>query len=262
MLIGLCTSAVSGAATIATSGIDYVEENVQSFLAPEGAEADFSTRLDAALGCHRPLSVANCFLPGDLTCVGPGVNEARMLAYARQACRRAARSGIGIIVFGSGGARSLPPGLSAEAALGPFCALLTRLGEIARAQGVVLALEPLNRHECNFITTIAEGVRCVRLVDHAHVRLLVDIFHMLRNDEPPEEILAAKDLVVHAHVAERENRRAPGTHGEDLRGYLRALHAIGYDRRLSFECGWTDCFSELPQAIAVLKRQLQESGYA
>ena len=145
--------------------------------------------------------------------------------------------------------------------MGPFCVLLARLGEIARAQGVVLALEPLNRGECNFITTIAEGVRCVHRVDHPQVRLLVDIFHMLRNDEPPGEILAAKDLVVHAHVAERDNRRAPGTANEDLRGYLRALHAIGYDRRLSFECGWTDCFIELPNAIAALKRQLQESGY-
>ena len=261
MLIGLCTSAVTGAQKIALSGIDYVEENVQSFLGPEGPEADFTTRLDAALGCRRPISVANCFLPGDLKCVGPAVDEARILAYAQQACRRAARSGVGVIVFGSGGARSLPPGLSGEAAMGPFCVLLARLGEIARAQGVVLALEPLNRGECNFITTIAEGVRCVHRVDHPQVRLLVDIFHMLRNDEPPGEILAAKDLVVHAHVAERDNRRAPGTANEDLRGYLRALHAIGYDRRLSFECGWTDCFIELPNAIAALKRQLQESGY-
>jgi sugar phosphate isomerase/epimerase len=262
MLIGLCSSSIAAADQIAASGVDYIEENVQSFLTPEASESDFQSRLLQSRSCRKPIVAANCFLPGDLKCVGPGVNEARLLAWAKNAFLRAKQSGIGIIVFGSGGARTLAAGTNPSAVQAQFISLLRKLGPLAQEQGVVLAIEPLNRHECNFINTIAEGAHIVREAGQTHVRLLVDIFHMLQNDETPADMQSAKGLVVHAHIAERDGRTAPGTKGEDLRPYLRALRATGYDGRLSIECNWKDCFQELPKALSALKQQLKEAGYA
>jgi sugar phosphate isomerase/epimerase len=261
MLIGLCSSAVADPARISASGIDYIEDNVQSFLAPESPQAEFETRLQQSRLCGKPIAAVNCFLPGELKCVGPAVDEARVLRYASSACLRAKLAGIGIIVFGSGGARTLPEGASTASAHAQFAALLRRLGPIAQAQGVVLAVEPLNRGECNFINTIQEGSALVHDVGHAHIRLLVDIYHMLKNDETPEDMRYGKGLVVHAHIAERDGRTAPGTKGEDLRGYLRALHAMGYEGRISLEGSWKDCYYELPHALQALRAQLADAGY-
>ena len=49
------------------------------------------------------------------------------------------------------------------------------------------------------------------------VKLLVDIFHMLRNGESADDILKVAPLIRHAHVAENRDRAAPGVHGDDLR---------------------------------------------
>jgi sugar phosphate isomerase/epimerase len=261
MLIGLCSSAVADPARIAASGIDYVEENVQSFLTPEGPLSGFEARLSLAPSCGKPIAAANCFLPGEITCVGPAVDEARLLRYAGTAFIRAKLAGITVIVFGSGGARTLPEGTSSGSAHAQFVALLRKLGPLAQAQGVVLAVEPLNRGECNFINTIQEGSALVRDVGHEHIRLLVDIYHMLKNGETPEDMRYAKGLVAHAHIAERDGRTAPGTKGEDLRGYLRALRALGFQGRLSMEGSWKDLYSELPQALQSLRAQLADAGY-
>ncbi len=144
MQLGLCTSAATHAAAIASSGLDYLEENVQNFLAPEGSEADFAQRLAQAADAARVISVACCFLPGTLRCVGPDLDEPRILRWATTAFARARRAGIDTVVFGSGGARRLPEGVSASAALPPFVALLATLAPLAARFGITLVLEPLN----------------------------------------------------------------------------------------------------------------------
>src|SRR5205085_1208498 len=94
---------------------------------------------------------------------------------------------------------------------------------IAAKSGVTIVVEPLNRGECNLVNTIDEGADAVKRCNHPNVRLLVDIFHMLRNGESPDPIVRHADLIVHSHVAENEKRAAPGTAREDFRPFLRAL---------------------------------------
>jgi sugar phosphate isomerase/epimerase len=261
MLLGLCTSAISSAKPVAAAALDYVEENVQSFLAPESPVAEFEKRLGQAAACARNIAAACCFLPGTHKCTGPQVDETRLLAYAGEAFRRARRSGIDTIVFGSGGARALAEGFPVASAVEQFATLLAKLGPLAARHGVTVVVEPLNRGECNFINTLDEGAEVVRRVDHPNVRLLADLFHMLRNDETPDAIRRHGDLLAHTHIAEKETRSAPGVRGDDFRPFLKALRAAGYDRRMSLECSFTDLAGELPGALKALRTQLADAGY-
>lgn len=262
MLIGLCASALSAQETLAAAPIDYLEEHVQNFLAPEGAEEAYAERRARAAKAGKPVLAANCFLPAQLKCVGEGVDLPRLKGYADAAFRRARAAGIDTIVFGSGGARQLPEGFDRARAADQFVTLLRELGPIAERHGVTVVVEPLNRGECNFINTVAEGAEVVRRVGHPRVRLLADLYHMLRNGEAPESLAPAAPLLAHVHIAERETRSAPGVKGDDFRPFLRELKRGGYDHRISFECGWGDLARELPVAVEAVRRQLTDAGYA
>ena len=52
------------------------------------------------------------------------------------------------------------------------------MGVIAQSYGIVVCVEPLNRAESNFINTLQEGAEIVRRVNHPHIRLLADLYHM------------------------------------------------------------------------------------
>ncbi len=260
MRIGLCTS-VANAAAIQDAPIAYLEEHVQHFLVPEEEEDVFREKLKSARAQALPIEAANCFLPGGLKCVGPAVDTERIRRYAETAFRRAQEVGITIIVFGSGGARGIPEGFSRSQALEQFVRLLGQLGPRAQARGITIVVEPLNRGECNFINSLAEGAEVVKKCALPNVRLVADIYHILREDETPAEVLRFGELIKHTHIAERDRRTAPGVTGDDFRPYLKALRQIGYNQRMSVECRWDDMQAELPNAIHSLDAQLHEAGY-
>jgi len=259
--IGVCTS-VASAAMAKSAGCDYLEEGVGSFLIPDRPEADFRVKLELLQGSPLPVAACNSFLPGGLKSVGPEARHDDILAYARTAFRRAGEAGVKVIVFGSSGSRAVPEGFDAGEAGRQFVSLLRRLGQLARENGVIVAVEPLNRGECNFINTVAEGAAIVREAGDPGVRLLADIYHMLREDEGPGSIVLAGALLVHCHIAEEEGRAAPGIHGEDFTPYLDALRRIGYRGGISFEGRWSDIGRELPVAVQTLRAQIARTGGA
>ena len=61
-----------------------------------------------------------------------------------------------------------------------------------------------------------EGAEAVQRTNTPAVKLLVDIFHMLRNGESPDDILKVGPLIRHAHLA--ENRRVGFLLAERLDG--------------------------------------------
>ena len=260
MKVGLCTSPEN--ATLARdAGFDYIEGNVQGLLVAEQSDEFFAGHLKAARGAVLPITAANCFLPGTLKCVGPDVDEDRLVRYAETAFRRAQEAGIRLIVFGSGGARQIPEGFSRDEAHDEMLAFLCRIVPLAQAHGVVLVLESLNSQECNFINSLAEGAAFVTEIDHPHFRLLVDIYHMLMEGEAPGEIVKYGAWIQHAHVAELNGRFAPGTSGEDFGPYLRALKKIDYRGTISFECNWKRQLSEEgASSVRSFREQLQRAG--
>lgn len=257
--LGVCAS-IATAAAVKDAGGDYIEESVQAFLVPGQPERDFRDKAGALAGSPLPVLACNSFLPATLKSVGPDARPDEIVAYAGTAFRRAKEMGIKIIVFGSAGSRSIPDGFDRADARRQFIGLLRRLGTAARANGLVVVIEPLNRGECNFINTVAEGAAIVRDAGHPNVRLLADFYHMLRENEGPDALAAAGSLLKHVHIAEKDRRTPPGVAGDDFTPYLLALRRAGYAGAISLECRWDDLAAELPAALKALRGQI--SGLA
>ncbi len=255
--LGVCTS-VANAAILRQAGIDYLEVSVTGWLVPDRADAAFAENRKAARECGLPIRAANGFLPAALKCTGPEADHARVLEYAKVAFERAEQLGIGVIVFGSAGARTPPESFDVDKAREQLIALLKQMAPLAQARKVVVALEPLQKQETRFINTLAEGAEIVRAVAHANIRLAADIFHMLRMDEPPDALRRAADLVRHVHVAEKRERTPPGVDNDDFRDYFRALADVGYAGGISIECGWKDLAQQLPAAAKTLREQMAQ----
>lgn len=252
--IGVCTS-VANAELAQAAGCAYLEEGVRRLLVPGRPEEEFRQRKEEADACGLPVKACNSFLPGSLKSTGLEADHEGVLRFAETAFRRAAEVGVETIVFGSSGSRGIPKGFDREHAREQFLHLLERMGPLAESCGITVAIEPLQRSECNFINTVIEGAGIVRTVNHPHIRLLADIYHMMREDEGPEAIRAAGDLLVHLHIAEKAERTPPGTAGDDFTPYFQALRDVGYDGLLSIECRWDDMAEQLPRAVRILNEQ-------
>ena len=261
MQIGICADPATLATLPRATGHDYVEGFTQEMLVPEKPDAEFALRTAAFRRSGEVMPASNRFLPADLKVVGPGVDDARLDRYAATTFRRAREVGMSLVVFGSAGARMVPEGFSAARAFEQYVAALKRFGSLAEAQGVTLLVEPLNRVECNLVNTILEGAEAVCRTHSPGVKLLVDIFHMLRNGESPDTIAQVGPLVRHVHLAENRDRAAPGTHGEDFRPFLRALRGASYDLRVTIEADWMDLPAQANSALATLRAQLTQVGY-
>jgi len=256
MNIGICCHPkdVEG---LEADGFDFIEAGVQGFLVPEQEESVFLANLESARRAVKPLKAANGFLPGDLKCTGPNIDRERLVRYATSAFKRAEQVGIGIIVFGSGAARAVPEDYPKEQALKDFVEVLKLMGPVAQLHGVTLVVEPLNRSECNFINSVAEGAEAVEQCNHPNVRLLADFYHMLKDGEPATEIARFGHLIAHTHVAELAGRAFPGKSGEDFRPFFRALRQSRYTGSISLECAWGEMRSELAGSIRYLRGQME-----
>ena len=259
MRYAVCNNDPAAIADIRDAGFDYLEVSVPNFVRPFDPEDVFEETLAtfrAATGGH-PIEAANLFLPGELRCTGPdAVPFDRLAGYAETVCRRLAKAGASILVFGSGRARAVPEGWPKEKAEEQFVSLLSRLGPIAESHGVTIAVEPLARVECNFVNTVDEGAAIARASGSPAVGVVADCYHWARNGESAETILAARGVLVHAHLATLPSRQAPGMEPCDFTPFFRALLAAGYDGRVSIEGGLPPPegrVAGLRRALAVLR---------
>lgn len=255
MKLGTCINPLDTLAWPSVPG-DFLEANVQSLLMPEAPDADFAP-VAAKVGALRaPILAANCFLPAALKVTGPVVDRDRLARYADTAFRRAAALGIEFIVFGSGGARQVPEGWPLAEGFEQFVQTLCLFAPLAQRHRVVLVVEPLNRAECNLVNTVLEGAVAVARVNHPAVRLLADFYHMLRNNESPDDLVKVGPWLAHAHIAEKAERTAPGVKGDDFRPFLAALRRARYSGALSLECKFgLDPRTEAESAFAFLRGQ-------
>ncbi len=252
--IGACRG--SGDADLfRAGGADYLEISCSGELQPLKPEREVAAALEKLRAASLPIRAANGFLPGSLRATGPDADHEAILAYARTAFARAAAVGIRTITFGSAGARQLPKDFPVTDAELQFAALLARLAGPAQEAGIVVAVEPLQQAECNFLNRLEQARRVVAAVRHPAIRLTADVFHMAREEEGAEAIRAAGSLVHHVHLAEKRTRTAPGVDGDDFVPYLQALKDAGFGGLISLECGWGDPARELPGALQALRGQ-------
>jgi sugar phosphate isomerase/epimerase len=252
--IGACAGYKDGD-VLSKAGFSFVEENVQTFLIPTKSEEEFEELLAASKSSPLPIQAFIIFLPGNLKSVGPKAVHDEILDYAEVVFRRAQKAGGHLVVFGSSGSRSVPEGFSREEATIQMIELGKKLGPLAAKYDITVVLESLNTKECNFINSLSEAGEIVKAINHPNYRLLADIYHMKMEDEGPESILNYGHLIKHVHVAEKEGRAVPGTHGEDLSLYYQALKLVGYEGLVSLESRWENMETQAAKAIETIKKQ-------
>jgi D-psicose/D-tagatose/L-ribulose 3-epimerase len=206
----------------------------------------------------RPESF-NVLVPSQLPLAGPKSDHAALRAYLRRAFTRMVQLGAQVVVLGSGGARRLPDDLPRDQGMDQLAASLAVALEEATRAGIVLALEHLNRGETNTFNSIAESQAFIRERGLAGLQLLVDLHHIELEHEPMQNVVDAAPLIAHAHVADG-GRRAPGVGGYDYAGFMRALRAAGYDRRISAECSWDDLSTQAAGALEFMRRSWEQAA--
>lgn len=237
--------------TVMNAGFDYAESSV-------GLITNLSDEeLDRAAALHEEgrliITAANSLIPRPLRVTGDGADSKALRDFINATFAKLRRVGVKIVVFGSGGARSVPEGYSRGKARGQIMDFLAICAEAGEKFGLTLVIEPLCKKECNILNTAAECLEYVRRAASPRVKLLVDAYHMNAEDEPFSVLHDAADELVHVHIAEPVCRRYPGFEGgEYVRAFLCELEKIGYKGGATVECGMKDPADEIPKAAAFL----------
>ena len=114
-------------------------------------------------------------------------------------------------------------------------AALSKVADRAKAAGVTLNLEIVNRFESNMLNTAAQGMAYIRDTGASNVLLHLDTFHM--NIEEADVGLAirhAADKIGYVHIGE-SHRGYLGTGTIDFAAIFDALVAIGWNDYVTFE---------------------------
>ena len=155
-----------------------------------------------------------------------------------RAIELAGRFAIPNLVFGSPTQRRIPEGLAPERAWAQAVEVFTKVGDLAIAAGVRIAIEsnPVS-YGTNFLTTLSEAQHFVTLVNHPAIVLVLDLGAMHENldfDSVPESIEIIGPRLNHVHVSEPHLAPAP-KQPSDLAAVLNALRKAAYDKAVSIE---------------------------
>lgn len=236
---------------VARAGFDFCELPAAAVRPMEDDAAALPALRQIAAAPIRPESF-NVLIPADLRLVGPTADMDALRAYLRRTFGRMVQLGGAVVVLGSGGARRIPDDMPRAAALDQLAGSLALAADEADRAGITLALEHLNKRETNVFNSLEECREFIETRDLGGLRLLADLYHVEVENEPLANVVAAGPLVAHVHVAGGD-RRAPDVPGYDYDGFMAALHEVGYDARISAECGWEDLAAQAEGALEYMR---------
>ncbi|MCU9614842.1 sugar phosphate isomerase/epimerase [Caldibacillus lycopersici] len=254
MKLGCCAS-IDKAETLYQAGYDFIECTVLS-LKPEAPDTEFQSILKTYEASPIPVATCNILFPRDMKIVGENVNDKRLQNYLTTALERVAKIGADTIVFGSGGARSVPVGFSREKAEEQIIQCLNVAADIAEPLQLTIVIEPLNRKESNIINSIPEAIAIAKKVNRKSIQVLADFYHMEEEGEAVSNIVANREFIKHIHVADTD-RLAPGTGKYPFSELVDQLKLANYNGRVSIECNWQHFDSEVNESFEFLRKQFQ-----
>lgn len=257
MKIGVCVSPQQ-LADCAGLSCDYLELPVNALAAMNDIEwKEFKQTIQRT---GIPTEAFNILFPGTLKVVGPAVDESAIKQYLAHALHRVAEIGGKVVVFGSGGARSIPEGWSTENAWEQLAQAALWSAEQAALLYLLIVMEPLSRKDCNLLNTVEEGVVLVQQVNHPRLKLLADLYHMQTNAEPLDTLKPAAPYLHHIHVAQGLARTVPLPEGgNDVPEFVRILQDCGYTGRISIEASSDHYLEDFRQSIPYLRNLTKQS---
>lgn len=255
MRFGCCVPAEK-ISLLAEAGYDYCELPARA-VAPLEDDATAEPLLRALEAAPLRPEAFNVLVPAEVPLVGPAMNMAQVKSYFQRVFERMARVGGQVAVLGSGAARRIPEDMPRNEALDQLAQTLALARDAAQRVGMDLALEHLNKGECNVFNSIRESQQFIEDRGLDGMRVLADLYHIELEHEPLSSVREAAPVLAHVHVAGGE-RDAPFVEGYDYAGFMRVLHEIGYDRRISAECHWSDFANQVVPTLAFMRAQWDE----
>jgi sugar phosphate isomerase/epimerase len=146
-----------------------------------------------------------------------------------------------------------------------LCEQFKAMGEFALKHNTTVILEPLNRRETFYLRQVGDAASICRDIDCEGVKCMGDFWHMTWEEvcDMAAFISAGKQYLQHVHIASRKNRLIPGLDGEAdnyIDGF-KGLKMIGYDKYVSFECGYNgnDRVGAVTTAVRLLREQWEKA---
>jgi sugar phosphate isomerase/epimerase len=249
MKFGLCTGP-ENLELAKNLGFDYIECTVTSIEAM--SDSDFSALQSKISESPIKAERFNVLFPGTISLVGPEADKNRITAYLEKAFPRVKALGGTAVVFGSGRSRAFPADMPYRDAFFQLIEATRLIGQIAAKHDLVIVIEPLNKGETNCINSVREGAMLEAAVNLPSVRLLADLYHILKEDEPLENILSVKNLG-HTHIAILEGRAFPTVRSNEVQAFFEVLRKINYSGTMSIEGKAADLEADAVAALKVLR---------
>jgi len=216
-------------------GFDYYEPGAAAIAGmSDAAFASFKERVLASkIRCRS----FNSLIRGTTKVVGPDVNLDAVAVYLDSTLDRCRQLGARVAVWGSAGSRNVPESYSRDEAWAQIKTFLSRAGDVARSKQIVIGIEPLRKQESNIINTGAEALKLVHEVNHPHVKMIIDYYHLRVEKEDPEIVRQAREHIVHMHFANPTGRKWPKLRDEDAEydRFFRIVKEVDYQGGLSIE---------------------------
>ncbi len=234
------------------AGFDYVEPPA----------ASLASAMDYAAYRRARPPVTNVFFPGEVRLFGPDATPYQ--DYAKRLFDRAAECGVQVMVIGSGGSRRAPDGMDLREADERFMDVVAELQAEATGRGIRLAPESLNHLETNVGNDLGALARSLRARGCAYT---ADSYHLLvewwrtgpKQSAPGTEYMEQQmpHAPAHVHIADLP-RLFPRSKDPMVRAFTTRLKELGYNARISLECGRLGIDGELAIALRELKRLCEE----
>jgi sugar phosphate isomerase/epimerase len=250
MKFGVCES-LDNLELVERLGFDYIECAVSALSTM--SDEDFEKAQEKVRKNRIKVERVNMLFPRTIKLIGKDASSPdEIRAYLEKAFARVKSLGGTIAVFGSGRSRNFPEDLPFAQAYRELVKATKITGEAAATYGITIAIEPLNRGESNCINSVKEGAMLEADADTESVGLLADLYHMLKDNEPMDDIILAKNLK-HTHIALLEGRAFPTYLNDDVKNFLTALKNAGYDGTISIEGKTENLEKDAESSLKVLR---------
>jgi D-psicose/D-tagatose/L-ribulose 3-epimerase len=139
---------------------------------------------------------------------------------------------------------------------------LRKVCELAAENGLMIALEPLNRFESDLINTAEDVMELIADINHPAARVMLDGFHMAIEERDFETAIASVgDKLIHVQVSENY-RGTPGSGLTPWNALKKGLEKINYKGAISIE-SFTPEIKELAGAVCIWKNLAEsQDGFA
>ena len=251
MELAFCTGS-QNLPVLAGIGVQYAELGCASVAALSDKEFDDLLNLVNKTGMK--IRTANTMMKKELTLLYQDEGLTDTKAYLDLLLPRLHALGVERVVFGSGNYRMMPEGLAEEKKYALLENALTLMSKEFRPYNMKVAVEPLNKKECNIFNTAKECYRTVKKLNLDNVKLLVDLYHFQLEGEDFDDIPSYGSDLIHVHIAKPVVRTYPKEgDGYDYSPFLSRLKRMGYTGIVSVEGKCEDFTKEAPLAKAVLE---------